>query len=55
MITKLHSIDPERLGEKKGTWYDTWLSLKRGGRMDFMEGPGGIEMGRSGGEGERMV
>jgi hypothetical protein len=27
--------------------------MKRGSRMDFMEGLGGIEIGRSGGEGRK--
>ena len=36
MITKLQSIDHKRLGTEEGTWGDTWISLGRGNRIDFM-------------------
>ena len=32
----LQSTDPERLGNKKGSWRDAQISLGKGNRRDFM-------------------
>ena len=42
MITKLQSLDSERFeeGSKSG---DTWISLGRGNRIDFMGGLGAVK------------
>ena len=37
MITKLQSVDPERLYDiEEGTRSNTWISLKGGNRIDFL-------------------
>jgi len=38
MITKLQSIDSERLVKRRGL-EKAWISLGRGNRIDFMGGP----------------
>lgn len=43
MITNLQSVKPERLGIEKGTRGDKWVSLKKGNRIDFIDG---LEAGR---------
>ena len=43
MITKLHSVDLERLSIKEGMgWVEAWISLGGKNRIDFM---GGWEVG----------
>jgi hypothetical protein len=55
MITKLQSIDAEKLGiEKKRIRVDTWISQQGRNRIDFMDGMGEEKTvtGRSSREGE---
>jgi hypothetical protein len=42
MITKLQSVDPERLG-RGNAWWDAWISLGKGNRIEF--GGGLVEDG----------
>lgn len=35
MLTKLQSVDPERLGKREDSSGDAWISLVEGNRIDF--------------------
>ena len=50
MITKLQSIDPERLSKEVGSRGHAWISLGRGNRIDFMGELGEVEYRRGRGQ-----